>query len=49
LLIDGAPGPAYIEAVKGPEILLLQGYGYEVLNDQTGRGSLSNQNGKPVH
>jgi hypothetical protein len=49
LLIDGAPGPAYIEAVKGPEILLLQGYGYEVLNDQTGRVSLSNQNGKPVH
>lgn len=49
LLINGAPGPVYIEAVKGPEILLLQGYGYEVLNYQTGRVSLSNQNGNPVH
>jgi hypothetical protein len=49
LLINGAPGPVYIEAVKGSEILLLQGYGYEVLNYQTGRVRLSSPNGNPVH
>ena len=41
---NGAPGPIYIKGVKGPEILLLQGYGYEVLNDRTDQIAPSNQN-----
>lgn len=45
--IEGAPGPAVIEAVKGDWVLLKQGYGYQVFNWKTGQRSSSNQNGVP--
>lgn len=35
LMDDGAPGPAYVDGVKGDWVLVGQGYGYQVFNYQT--------------
>lgn len=47
LLIDGGPGPATMEGVQQPWVLLRQGAGYEVFNLNTFRVLPSDQNGTP--
>ena len=48
LSIDGAPGPAYVDGVKGAWVLLGQGYGYEVFNPETDVFQRSDANADPL-
>lgn len=48
LLVNGAPGPAYIQGYRGNWLWIGQGFGYELFNYVTGQSSRSDQNANLV-